>query len=224
MVARVTVVSVIEAVAGDLRARILAGDIAPGDALGEVEVAATYDVARPTAKAAIEELVRARLLERKAHKTARVVRLSPDDARDIYRARALVEAGVVRTLAQQRWVPDAARAANLEIATLDKASLRDVVEPDMRFHRSLVDAVGSMRTSRIYETLTSEVVFCMSQVQGAALLPTALIVHEHERILALVEAGDGEAAAELLEVHIGRARERLVERLGGAAGVEAALP
>ncbi|HAN25491.1 MAG TPA: GntR family transcriptional regulator, partial [Microbacterium ginsengisoli] len=39
--------------------------------------------------------------------------------------------------------------------------------------------------------------------------------------LALIEAGEGDAAAALLREHLARARERLVERLGGEPGPEA---
>ncbi|MFS0734153.1 GntR family transcriptional regulator [Microbacterium sp. 1P10UB] len=221
---RLEVVSVIDAVTADLRARVLSGDLPPGLALVETDVAGRYDVARPTAKAAIENLVRERLLERSAHKTARVMRLTPADARDIYRSRALIEAEALRVLARTGIVPPEARAANAEIAALTDASPRDAVDPDMRFHASLVDAIGSERTTRMYRSLVSEVVLCMSQVQGASLLPTEVIVAEHERLLELIEAGEGDAAAALLGEHIGRARERLVERLGGEPGPEASAP
>lgn len=221
---KISVVSIIDAVTDDLRRRVLAGELEPGTPLAEVDVAEQYDVARPTAKAAIENLVRERLCERSAHKTARVVRLTPEDARDIYRTRHVVESEVIRTLARERRVPDAARAANREIAGLVDASPRDVVDPDMRFHKSLVDALGSERTSRLYGALVSEVVFCMSQIQGAALLSTEVIAHEHEELLRLIERGDADAAAALLDTHIGRAREKLAERLGGEAGPEASAP
>ncbi|WP_457099603.1 GntR family transcriptional regulator [Microbacterium sp. P5_E9] len=221
---KVAAVSIIDAVSEDLRRRVLSGELEPETPLAEIEVADSYQVARPTAKAAIENLVRERLLERSAHKTARVVRLTPEDARDIYRTRAIIESEVLRRLAADRRVPDAARVANAEIAALADASPRGIVEPDMRFHRSLVDALASVRTSMVYDSLASEVVFCMSQVQGASLLPTSTIVAEHERLLELIAQGEGDAAATLLAVHLGRARERLVERLGGRPGPEASAP
>ncbi|MGB4778987.1 GntR family transcriptional regulator, partial [Microbacterium sp.] len=204
MAVKLAVVSVVDAVTDELRSRVLSGQLEPGAPLIEAEIAEAYDVARPTAKAAIENLVRERLLERSAHKTARVVRLSPADVRDIYRTREIVESEVLRRLAAERRIPNAARAANAEIAALDGASSREIVEPDMRFHRSLIAALGSERVSLLYDTLASEVVFCMSQVQGASLLPTSVIAAEHERLLDLVEAGDGAGAARLLAVHLGR--------------------
>lgn len=223
VMSRVRGVSIVEAIVDDLRAQIMAGQVSPGQALTEVEVAQRYDVARPTAKAAIEALVHTGLLARTQHKTARVVELGPEDVRDIYRSRATIESQVLRSLAASRTVPEEARAANAEISALPQGSAMEVVGPDMRFHTSLVDALDSPRISRMYRSLAAEVTLCMSRVQGKNLLPTDLIVGEHQRLLELVEAGDGEGAAALLAEHLGRARERLVEVVGGESGPEARL-
>lgn len=206
---KLEVVSVVDAVIADLRRRMFSGDLPPGAPLTEATVAATYDVARTTAKAAIESLVGERLLVRNAHKTARVVTLDADDVRDVYRTRALIEGQVVRTLADQKRVPDAARLALDEMHALTDADPERIVAPDMRFHRALVDALGSARTSRAYEALASEVVLCMSHVQGAALLPTADIVSEHEEILRRIVDGDAAGAAAAVHDHLGRASDRL---------------
>ena len=71
MVRSIVVLSVIEAIAEDLKSQVLHQELAAGTPLTEVEVATRYDVARATAKAAIERLVAEKVLVRKNHKTAR---------------------------------------------------------------------------------------------------------------------------------------------------------
>ncbi|MGN5237006.1 MULTISPECIES: FCD domain-containing protein [unclassified Rhodococcus (in: high G+C Gram-positive bacteria)] len=224
MAGRVRTLSIIDALTEELRGRLFSGELAHDDALTEAEVARVYEVARPTAKAAIEKLVGEGLLQRSAHKTARVPKLGPDDIRDIYRTRAHLESTALRYLAQSPHIPNSAVTANGEIfAMTDNAPLA-IVEPDMRFHTSLVDAMGSPRTSRMFGSLVSEVRLCMVQVQGQHLLTTASIATEHRQILDAVASGNGELAVSILADHLGRARERLVAAVGGVPGPEAELP
>ena len=224
MAGRITAVSIVDAIAADLRSRIFSGELGSGHTLTETDVASSYEVARPTAKASIEKLVAEGLLDRGTHKTARVVELGPDSVRDIYLARAYLESEVLRRLARTKEVPEAAVQANRDIAALQTGAPLDVIEPDMRFHTSLIDAVGNERISRMYRSLVGEVKLCMVRIQSLHLLDTALIQAEHQRILELIEAGQGEAAADLLDEHLGRARERLVSAMGGTAGPEAEVP
>lgn len=224
MAGRISAVSIVEAVASDLRQRIFSGELGSAHALTETEVASSYEVARPTAKAAIEKLVAEGLLVRGTHKTARVADLGPDSVRDIYLARAYLESEVLRRLAAGHTVPAGAVQANRDIAALTSGAPLDVVEPDMRFHTSLIDAVGNERISRMYSSLVAEVRLCMTRVQSLHLLDTGLIQAEHQKLLELIEAGQGEEAAQLLDRHLGRARERLVAAMGGEAGPEADLP
>jgi DNA-binding GntR family transcriptional regulator len=221
MASGIRVVSVVDAIADALRDAILGGELGPGAPLTETDIATQYEVARPTAKGAIEKLVADMLLERPNHKTARVRRLGPDDVRDIYRTRATIESEVLRQLAAKRLVPDGTREANAAIRTTPDESALAVVKPDMAFHTALIDGVGSVRTSRLYRSLASEVTLCMAQVQGRHLLDTRMIVAEHAGLLDLVAAGDGAGAAALLDLHLSRARERLVGALGGVPGPEA---
>ncbi|WP_104063018.1 GntR family transcriptional regulator [Arthrobacter sp. 4R501] len=224
MVGRIAAVSIVDAIAADLRSRVFSGDLGSGEALTETDVATSYEVARPTAKASIEKLVAEGLLDRGTHKTARVVDLGPESVRDIYLARAYLESEVLRRLARTKNVPQGAVQANRDIAALKSGAPLDVVEPDMRFHTSLIDAVANERISRMYRSLVGEVRLCMVRVQSLHLLDTELILAEHQKILELIEGGQGEAAAELLDEHLGRARERLVAAMGGTAGPEAEYP
>lgn len=224
MAGRIAAVSIVDAIAADLRSRVFSGDLGSGEALTETDVATSYEVARPTAKASIEKLVAEGLLDRGTHKTARVVDLGPESVRDIYQARAYLESEVLRRLARTKDVPQGAVQANRDIAALKSGAPLDVVEPDMRFHTSLIDALDNERISRMYRSLVGEVRLCMVRVQSLHLLDTELILAEHQKILELIEGGQGEAAAELLDEHLGRARERLVAAMGGTAGPEAEYP
>lgn len=213
MAARLGVVSVVQAIIKSLRARIFSGELAPGTPLGEVDVAAHYEVARPTAKAALENLVASGLLTRNAHQTARVTLLSSRDARDIYRTRSIIEAEAVRLLAARREVPPEAQKANTEITGLVNASPIDIIDPDIRFHTALVQALDSQRTSAIYAQLTDEIRLCMTHVQDATLLSTKDIAAEHAKLLQLISTGEAQAAADTLEDHLHTASDKLAEHL-----------
>lgn len=217
----IVVTSLVDAVVDDLRTLVVTGTLAPGTPLTELDVATRYDVARASARAAIERLTAENVLVRNTHKTARVVELGPADVRDIYRTRTYLESEVLRRLAVGRVVPSAARDANAEIATLCAQGSYDVVEPDMRFHTSLIDALGSTRTSAMYHSLAFEVKLCMAQLQGRQRLSPQIIVAEHARLLELIGAGDADGAARMLDEHLARARELLAASLGGDAGPEA---
>jgi len=220
----IVVTSLVDALVEDLRNQVVSGDLAPGTALTELDVATRYEVARASARAAIERLTAEKVLVRHNHKTARVVHLGPDDVRDIYRTRTYLESEVLRRLASEGRVPAAAREANAEIAALWAQGSYSVTVPDMGFHTSLIDALGSERTSAIYRSLAFEVRLCMVQLQGRQRLSPEIIVAEHARLLELIETGDADGAASMLDEHLARARELLAASLGGEAGPEAFVP
>lgn len=212
---RLQVMGVVDAVAERLRGAMFDGVLRSGSIVTEAWVAERYAVARPSAKAAIEKVVAEGLLQRTAHRSARVPELGEPAVRDVYRTRFRLEGAALRELAASGTAPEPARAANTEIERFLGGSSVDLVEHDLRFHMSIIDAIGSPRTSRAYTSLLGEVRLCMAQVQGHRLISADIIVDEHRRILELIDRGDGEAAVRLLAEHLGRAEERLVETLDG---------
>jgi DNA-binding GntR family transcriptional regulator len=207
------VTGVVDAVAAELRSVVFTRELAPGAQVTEAWVADRFGVARASGKAAIEKLVGEGMLERTVHRSARVRLLDDAAVRDIYRTRRRIESEAIRELAAARSVPQAALASNEEIAHFTGGSTIDIVDPDMRFHTSLVDGIHSERTSRAYASLVSEVRLCMAQVQGRRLISVTQILDEHAGILRLIGTGDGEAAVRLLAQHLSGAEERLVEAL-----------
>ena len=208
------VVGIVDAVTRRLRAQILVGELAAGSALTEAKVSASFGVARPSAKAAIEQLVSAGLLERTAHRSARVVVIDAAMVRDVYRTRTRLESAALRELAAGRVAVPVAEAANAEILRMPPGPDAATVDPDLRFHTALIDGLGSTRTSRMYRSVLDEVRLCMAQVQGRRLLDAEAISAQHAQILDAVAAGDGEHAAALLALHLGSAEERLIEAIG----------
>lgn len=207
------VVGVVDAVTAQLRGRILSGAIRSGSPITEAAVSQSFGVARPSAKAAIEQLVANGLLVRTAHRSARVVDIDSVTVRDVYRTRTRLESAALRELAGSKNVPAAALAANAEIMAMPGGPDPATVAPDLRFHTALIDALDSERTGRMYRSVLDEVRLCMAQVQGRRLLDAADIAAQHADILDAVASGDGERAAALLEAHLSSAEDRLVEAL-----------
>lgn len=91
--------SLTDALYESIRKRIVNGEIPPGEKLTEVRLATEYNVARPTAKAALERLTALGLLRRTAHKTAVVPVLDEAEIRDLFFSRITIEKAAVSTLA-----------------------------------------------------------------------------------------------------------------------------
>jgi DNA-binding GntR family transcriptional regulator len=215
--------SLVDAVQQAMRVRILDGRISPGVAVTEVSVANEFSVARTTAKAAVERLVHDGLLRRAANKSARVPVLDLDEVRDVYFSRGLLEATVMRRLAQDGLIPADAKAAlqRFDIA-VDQGEQSQVVESDVAFHRALVDSLGSERVSRIYQSLMGEAQLCMAQMQYLRLLDPRLIAAEHAAIVAAIEARDPVLAVAMLETHLNNASSRIIAVLEKQADGQAA--
>ncbi|GAB2711642.1 DNA-binding GntR family transcriptional regulator [Microbacterium marinum] len=211
--AALDVVGVVDAVTARLRTRILAGEIRSGEPLTEAAVSQAYGVARPSAKAAIEQLVAAGLLVRIAHRTARVVDIDSATVHDVYRTRARLESAALRELSASRTIPASAIAANAEIQAMPPGPSAETVDPDLRFHTALIDALGSERTARMYRSVLDEVRLCMAQVQERRLLGASVIARQHAEILDAVQVGDSDLAARLLDEHLHSAAESLISAL-----------
>ncbi|TQK51968.1 GntR family transcriptional regulator [Streptomyces sp. SLBN-118] len=199
---RLSTVSVVEALAASLHDRVLDGQIPPGTTLAETEIANEYGVSRPTARSAITALVYEGLLHREANKAAYVPRLTRADVEDLFLIRTPLETEAVRVLVERGTVPvTAAERAITDLERLgDDAPHSAFVEPDLRFHQSLIDAVGSPRLSRLYRGIKGEVHLCMAQTQHT--LGRERIVAEHGRTLEALQAADVDEAVGRMRAHL----------------------
>lgn len=211
---RLSTVSVVDALAASLRSRVLDGRLVSGTTFAEAEIAAQYGVSRPTARSAVTALVHEGLLHREANKPAYVPQLNSADVVDLFLVRIPLETQVVKVLVERDAVP--VTEAERAIADLDRlgpdASHSTFVESDLRFHQSLVEAVGSPRLTRLYRGIQGEVHLCM--VQTRHTLGRKRIVAEHSEVLKALRAGDAEEAARRMRAHLDgacRSLQRLFE-------------
>lgn len=202
-----------EAVYEALRESIVTGTVAPGSLMTETAIAVLYEVARPTAKAALERLVSEGLLTRQAHRAARVPELDRDDIVDLFSNRALIEEAALHNLAVTAAVPST--ALDLHRALLEHAANDDraaLARTDIDFHRALVVAQHSPRLSRMHSLIMGEIELCIGQVQAHQLIRAADVAEQHQGILDAVAVGDIALAGRLTREHIFNARDRLLRK------------
>lgn len=203
--------SLVDALRDALQRAILTGEYPPGAPLTEEAVAQQYEIARPTAKAAIEQLVRSGILRRTHNKTARVPLLDAEDIRDLYWTRGIVERSVAVALAERE--ADLTGVARSIDRLRQAEGVMEVVDADIEFHRILVSRLDSMRMTRLHEAIIGEAHLCMAQVQVHHLLHQEVIADEHTAILDAILARDTALADSLMERHLAEACDRLIAHL-----------
>jgi len=207
---KVSPVSTVEAAANALRELILDGNLEPGARLREHDFAERLGIARHSFRAATQILIGEGLLRREPHRGVEVAVLAADDVADIFKLREALEIEAVRIVTQAGVVPAEAQRAVTEMSGLsDDAPWRDVVWPDQRFHRAIVDATASPRLSRAYQGLQSEIVLCLAQLRPVYDAP-AEVAAEHEELLEPIISGDVAKAEKLFRAHLTEAAANLI--------------
>jgi DNA-binding GntR family transcriptional regulator len=206
--------SLTDALYTSLRARIVNGEISQGEKLTENRIATEYNVARPTAKACLERLITLGLLRRSAHKTAVVPVLGVDDVRDLFFTRELVEISAVMALARRGATPPSVRRTQdaMEIASRS-GSFPDQVAADADFHSLVVREAGSERLTRMHSLILGEVQMTMGLYTAHQTAPAHSVADEHAAVIAAIDAGDADLAAQRLRKHLDAARDRILDRM-----------
>ncbi|MET4428575.1 MULTISPECIES: GntR family transcriptional regulator [unclassified Mycolicibacterium] len=206
--------SVGEALIVSLRERILTDDIPAGRPVTEASVSSDYGVARQTAKAAIEHLVAEGLLQRTAHRSARVPILDESQVKDLYFARRFLESHAYGLLARDRRLAHTVVTAHETFKrAANEGDVVTVVEADIRLHTCLVGSLGSPHLDRAHCLVVNEMRLCLAQVQSHHLLDPVEIHAEHDAILKAIVDGDANRAAQLGDQHLDHAERRLLEHL-----------
>ncbi|QOR69413.1 GntR family transcriptional regulator [Ruania alkalisoli] len=208
--------SLTEALFESLRARIINGEIPPGERVTEQRVADEYGVARPTAKSCLERLTGLGLLRRVAHKSAVVPQLSAAEIQDLFFSRETFEAAATSHLARTAHLPEQmTKAQAVMVQAAAREDFAEQVQADIAFHWGLVEGLSSERLSRMYEMISGEIHLTMGQYAAHRRTTPTTVVGEHEEIMAAISAGDEDRARSALIAHLAHARDRVLAQVEG---------
>ena len=195
-------VSVADAVASELRRRLLAGEYTGGQELRDTELADEFGAARPTIRAAVQTLVGDGLLERGRGRSARVRSFTAFDAVNLYRVRKPIETAAVRLIIEQgRPLGGVQAALDAFTAVADDVSWDVVADHDIAFHRAMFTAAASPRLLRTFNDIGAEL-----RLLIAHLRPEYRGAHEvaaeHAALLHVLAAGKLRPAVEAWREHL----------------------
>ena len=226
---------VAELVAADIRKRIVAGELRPGESLPpEASMMRSYGIARPTLREALRLLENDQLLtvRRGSHLgwrvrlpdpslTARSVtmllELRGATLRDVYTARTIFEPPACR-LAAERVTPEAVallRATLADELAADDDRLRYPVVA-WRFHTELAELSGNATLAVVSRALQ-----LISQNHASRAIATRwdkrmwrAAYKAHEKLVDLIAAGDGQQAETFWRRHMELAGDHLLRDVG----------
>jgi DNA-binding GntR family transcriptional regulator len=191
-VTRPAVTTAVDAVAEQLRAAILRGDPPPGERLREEALAARYDVARHTLRAALRALAAEHLVIVEPHRGARVANVDGSQLQALFELRTALEVEAVRLLEQRSGLTPWPEAVHRAAAALESAC-RSAGEPSsddaraamdlahLALHHALVASAGSDRITQAHAALAAESRLVLLQSRSA-LSPTRM-AQVHRQLL-----------------------------------------
>ena len=191
---------------------ILAQKLAPGERLGEQDLADLFGVSRTLVREALMQLQARGFVEVRSRRGWYVVEPSVEDARDAFSARRIVEAGILASAGDEgRPLQAVTRRLRQHIADEKSAiygadaAARAFLLAD--FHVCLAESMGHRSLTDVLRDLTARTTLAASLYQSRH--EASQSCQEHEAIVEAIEAGDLPLARDRLLAHIGHVEEAL---------------
>lgn len=208
----------------ELERRILAGAIAPGDKLGEAEIAGELNISRGPVREAFRALEQAGLVRTEKNRGVFVREVSLEEADEIYEVRAGLDELIGRLAAPRITAAQLAELRELLGKMQEAARLKSVEDYyplNVRFHATLASCAGNRTLEAVYGRLVNELHLYRRQTLARGTDSFDISEREHAQIVAALAKRDADAAAGLLYRHAMESRARLYATLAKAAPVPA---
>lgn len=200
----------------ELRRRIVGGSLAPGSRLDQEMLAGALGVSTTPLREALRRLEAERLVQRAAHRQVVIAPLSRRELHELYRVRLELDSLSVQMAAVTAG-SDVVALAEQHLKSPDHDHPDRTLDANRSFHRTLYSAPGNAVLTEILDAL-------WDRTDRYRILLTAdpsdaqLAAVEHRELLALVAAGRGPEAGELMRRHLQRSIDRLSELV--STGIE----
>ncbi|MEU6066360.1 MULTISPECIES: GntR family transcriptional regulator [Streptomyces] len=182
-----------------IRHRILTGQLTPGQALVETELAAQFGVSKTPVREALKTLAGTGLVVMSQYKGVTVRMVDADMAREVYDVRLLLEPEAVKRAVRLGACLDGARDALTRADEATDTAERSLANRD--FHRALYLPCGNPLLGRMLDEVRDQAAL-VSAVAWAAAPSWEREADEHREILRLALDGDADGAAGALRAHI----------------------
>jgi len=189
-----------------LRDAIVDRRLAPGTKLNEAEVGTLFDVSRTVVRAALQALTFEGLVKSERNRGAFVAYPTPEEARQVFSSRRLIEPGLALAAAKSITTSEVAafrerlHHESLLLNERGPTARRAEIHASGDFHLLLAKVAGNAILLRFMEELVarSSLVIALYGRSGASSCGHG----DHGGILAALEQHDGERAAQLVLTHI----------------------
>ncbi|MGV9561753.1 GntR family transcriptional regulator [Streptomyces sp. NPDC003480] len=182
-----------------IKRRILTGELTPGQALVETELAAHYGVSKTPVREALKTLAGTGLVVMSQYKGVTVRTVDADMAREVYDVRLLLEPEALRRSVVRGAPLDAARDALHRADAATDTAERSLANRE--FHRALYLPCGNPLLGRMLDEVRDQAAL-VSAVAWATDPSWEREAAEHRQILRLALEGDAEGAATALHAHV----------------------
>ena len=189
---------------------LLGGRLPPGTKLVEQKIAKVFGVSRERIRKVLHRLGHERLLDLIPNRGAFVAEPTLEEARRIYDARRIVEAGIVLDLADGL-SKDGVEALERHLSLEEEAVAADDRPASIRlsghFHLLLAQMTGSEFVERQLQELVSRTAMMVAFYEPRTL--SACACDEHASIIRALVKRDGAAAARAMKSHLSLIDTRL---------------
>ena len=186
-----------------LRGAIIRGELLPGQALSEAEIARLNSTSRQPVREAFIKLAEERLVSIQPQRGTFVVKISVADVLDARFVREAIEVAVAQEAATSA-PPSAIKDLRQLIErqkSMEHGHNEEFLALDEEFHRALALSVGRAHAWRVIESTKAQ----MDRIRYLSLddaTPIPLLVEQHRAIVDEIEAGNPDAAVTAMRTHL----------------------